>query len=121
MIADRRLCNLHCYHARTLWRALTANPVTQSDWEGGQLQSDWQVGSSVQQLNPMASLKALAKCCNLSRRIGFPIPALAKCNWLCAIIVSRFELEHTGHRGATLIHDRLDTQSCIARRPQLDG
>lgn len=30
-----------------LWEALTSEPFTQQYWEDGQLQSDWQAGSSV--------------------------------------------------------------------------
>lgn len=34
-----------------LWEAIVSEQFTQQYWEGGQLQSDWQVGSSVQHVN----------------------------------------------------------------------
>lgn len=100
-----------------LWSAITSEPFTQQYWEGG-LQSDWQVGSSVQHVDRDGESESIGEVLEsqppylLSYTFGSPnatgsVPERV-----------RFELEQYGARvKLTLIHDRLDIQSCtIANR-----
>lgn len=97
-----------------LWEALTSEAFTRQYWEDGQLQSDWQVGSSVQHINQDGESERIGEVLQsvpphlLSYTFGSPnvtgsVPSRV-----------RFELEQYGATvKLTLIHDRLDTQSCM--------
>lgn len=102
-----------------LWEALTSVVFTQQYWEDGQLQSDWQVGSSVQHINQDGEPESIGEVLQsqpphlLSYTFQSPNVAEAQPSRV------RFELEQYGATvKLTLIHDRLDTQSCmvISRR-----
>ena len=98
-----------------LWEALTSESFTQQYWEDGQLQSDWQVGSSVQHVNQDGESVDIGEVLQseppylLSYTFQSPNVTEAQPSRV------RFELEQ--HRAAvklTLIHYQLDTQSCMA-------
>jgi uncharacterized protein YndB with AHSA1/START domain len=98
-----------------LWEALTSEPFTQQYWEGGQLQSDWQVGSSVQQLNPDGESQGIGEVLQSEppHRLSYTLHSQNVTGSVPSRV--RFELEQYGVTvKLTLIHDRLDTQSCIA-------
>lgn len=97
-----------------LWEALTSESFTQQYWENGHLQSDWQVGSSVQRVNQDGEPVDIGEVLQseppylLSYTIQSPNVLEAQPSRV------RFELEQ--HRAAvklTLIHYQLDTQSCM--------
>ena len=96
-----------------LWEALTSEPFTQQYWEDG-LQSDWQVGSSVQYINQDGESEGIGEVLQsepphlLSYTFQSPNINAAQPSRV------RFELEQCGDNvKLTLIHDRLDTQSCM--------
>lgn len=106
------------YIATTLeqvWSAITGEAFTQQYWGDGQLQSDWQVDSSVQQIDQNGEVIGIVGkvleahppyllCYTFeSRNITEAMPSRV-----------RFELQQYGERvKLTLIHERLDTQSCM--------
>lgn len=96
-----------------LWSAITSEPFTQQYWEGG-LQSDWQVGSSVQQLDEngdedIGEVLESQPPYVLSYTFGSSNLTEAQPSRV------RFELEQYGTKvKLTLIHDRLDIQSCMS-------
>jgi uncharacterized protein YndB with AHSA1/START domain len=97
-----------------LWSAITSVAFTQQYWEGGQLQSDWQVGSSVQQLDKDGESQGIGEVLEsqppylLSYTLGSPNVTEAVPSRV------RFELEQYGATvKLTLIHTQLDTQSCM--------
>ena len=102
-----------------LWSALTSEQFTQQYWEGGQLQSDWQVGSSVQQIDKDGESESIGEVLEsqppylLSYTLTSPNLTEAHLSRV------RFELEPYGAIvKLTLIHAQLDLQSCmtISRR-----
>lgn len=97
-----------------LWSALTSEPFTQQFWEDGQLQSDWQVGSSVQHVNQEGESDWQGEVLQsepphlLSYTFHSPHVTEAPPSRV------RFQLEQCGATvKLTLIHDRLDAQSCM--------
>ncbi|NEQ21006.1 MAG: ATPase [Microcoleus sp. SIO2G3] len=98
-----------------LWEALTSEPFTQQYWEEGQLQSDWQVGSSVQQINPDGESQGIGEVLQSEPpyRLSYTLQPPNVTSSLPSRV--RFEMEPYGVTvKLTLIHERLNTQSCIA-------
>jgi len=105
------------YIATTLeqvWSAITSEQFTQQYWEGGQLQSDWQVGSSVQQIDKEGESQGIGEVLEshppylLSYTLTSPNVTEVQPSRV------RFELEQYGATvKLTLIHARLDPQSCM--------
>lgn len=98
-----------------LWEALTSEPFTQQYWEDGQLQSDWQVGSSVQHVNHDGASVGIGEVLQsepphlLSYTFQSPHVTEAQPSRV------RFELEQYGATvKLTLIHYQLAPQSCMA-------
>jgi uncharacterized protein YndB with AHSA1/START domain len=97
-----------------LWEALTSESFIQQYWDGGQIESDWQVGSSVQHINPDGESDWQGEVLQseppylLSYTFWTPDAAETQPSRV------RFELEQYGATvKLTLIHDRLDLQSCM--------
>ncbi len=97
-----------------LWEALTSEPFTQQYWEDGQLQSDWQVGSSVQHVNQDGEPLSIGEVLQsepphlLSYTFQSPDVTETQPSRVC------FELEQYGATvKLTLIHYQLDAQSCM--------
>ena len=98
-----------------LWEALTSESFAQQYWENGQLQSDWQVGSSVQHVNQGGESVDIGEVLQseppylLSYTFQSPHATEAQPSRV------RFELQQSGATvKLTLIHYRLDAQSCMA-------
>lgn len=96
-----------------LWEAITSESFTQQYWQDEQLQSDWQVGSSVQQTNADGELEETGEVLQSEPpyRLAYtlqPLDATAPSR-------IRFMLDQHGAKvKLTLIHDRLDTQSYMS-------
>ncbi len=98
-----------------LWEALTSEPFTQQYWEDGQLQSDWQVGSSVEQINPDGESQSIGEVLQSEPpyRLSYTLhsPNVTEAQPFRV----RFDLEPYGVTvKLTVIHERLGTQSCMA-------
>jgi uncharacterized protein YndB with AHSA1/START domain len=95
-----------------LWEALTSETFTQQYWGDGQLQSDWQVGSSVQHVNQDGKPEGIGEVLQSEPpyRLSYTFQPLNVTGSQPSRV--RFELEQYGATvKLTLIHDRLDTQS----------
>jgi uncharacterized protein YndB with AHSA1/START domain len=99
-----------------LWKALTSESFTQQYWPEG-LESDWQVGSPVQPINPEGEPREPGEVLQSEppHRLTYTVPALSTSEPSRV----RFELEQAGDSvKLTLIHDRLadrlTPQSCMA-------
>jgi uncharacterized protein YndB with AHSA1/START domain len=95
-----------------LWAALTSTAFTQQYWQDGQLQSDWQVGSSVQHINQDGESDWQGEVLQAEppHVLSYTFQALNITEAQPSRV--RFELEQYGPTvKLTLIHDRLDTQS----------
>jgi uncharacterized protein YndB with AHSA1/START domain len=97
-----------------LWDALTSEAFTQQYWQAGHLQSDWQEGSPVQHINsesePDWQGEVLQSEPPYRLAYSFQSPSTTEVQPFRV----RFELEQYGSKvKLTLIHDRLDTQSCM--------
>lgn len=102
-----------------LWEALTSEAFTQQYWADGQLESDWQVGSVVQQVNQNGRSEEIGEVLQSEppHLLSYTVRSLN----LAEVAVTelqpsrvRFELTQYGALvKLTLIHDRLDTQSCV--------
>jgi uncharacterized protein YndB with AHSA1/START domain len=97
-----------------LWDALTSEPFTQQFWEDGQLESDWQVGSSVEHVNADGEPDWHGEVLQSEppHRLSYTVQPLDEPE----VEPSRvcFRLEPYGDTvKLTLIHDRLDVQSCV--------
>jgi uncharacterized protein YndB with AHSA1/START domain len=97
-----------------LWAALTSETFTQQYWQDGQLQSDWQVGSSVQHVNSDGESDWQGEV------LQSEPPHLLSYTYQPLDVTEaqpsrvRFQLEqHENAVKLTLIHDRLDTQTCM--------
>lgn len=97
-----------------LWEAITSEAFTQQYWEGG-LQSDWQVGSFVQQIDKDGESEDIGEVLEshppylLSYTLTSPNITEAQPSRV------RFELEqYRSTVKLTLIHDRLDIQSYMS-------
>jgi uncharacterized protein YndB with AHSA1/START domain len=98
-----------------LWDALTDEAFTQQYWGEGQLQSDWQVGSSVEHLKPDGEPDWQGEVLQAERpyRLAYSVQQFDEMDLPLSRV--RFELKQSGIKvKLTLIHDRLDTQSCMA-------
>ena len=96
-----------------LWEALTSEPFTQQYWEDG-LQSDWQAGSSVQHINQNGESEGIGEVLQSEppHLLSYTFQSLNVTGSVPSCV--RFELEQYGATvKLTLIHDRLDTQSCM--------
>lgn len=99
-----------------LWEALTSEAFTQQYWEDGQLESDWQVGSSVQQVNQEGESEEVGEV--LQSEPPHLLSYTVRSSNLTQVQEEqpsriRFELMQDGAMvKLTLIHDRLDIQSC---------
>jgi uncharacterized protein YndB with AHSA1/START domain len=96
-----------------LWDALTSEAFTQQYWGDGQLQSDWQVGSSIEQVNPEGKSESIGEVLQSEppHRLAYSFRTSVTESQPSRV---QFELEQAGTTvKLTLIHDRLDTQSCI--------
>lgn len=96
-----------------LWEALTSEAFTQQYWGDG-LQSDWQVGSSVQHLNQDGESDWQGEVLQSEPpyRLAYTFQSLDAIEAQPSRV--RFELEQYGATvKLTLIHDRLDIQSCM--------
>jgi len=96
-----------------LWSAITSEQFTQQYWEGGQLQSDWQVGSSVRHVNQDGETESIGEV------LESQPPQLLSYTFGSSNVTGtvpsrvRFKLEQYGARvKLTLIHTQLDIQSC---------
>ncbi|KAM3090670.1 SRPBCC family protein [Phormidesmis sp. 146-35] len=102
-----------------LWEALTSDAFTQQYWGDGQLASDWQVGSPVQHINQDGQSEGVGEVLQSE-----PPHRLAYSVWSPDVVEVQpsrvlFKLEQAGARvKLTLIHDRLDTQSCLSLSQQ---
>jgi uncharacterized protein YndB with AHSA1/START domain len=97
-----------------LWEALTSEAFTQQYWGDGQLQSDWQVGSSVQYVNQDGEPEDIGEVLQSEPpyRLAYSFQPLNATEIQPTRV--RFQLEPYGNTvKLTLIHDRLDVQSCI--------
>ncbi|PSB15898.1 ATPase [Phormidesmis priestleyi ULC007] len=97
-----------------LWEALTSEAFTQQYWGDGQLQSDWEVGSSVQHINPDGESDWQGEVLQSEppQRLAYTFQLPNETELQPSRV--RFELEQSGTTvKLTLIHDRLDTQSCL--------
>jgi uncharacterized protein YndB with AHSA1/START domain len=99
-----------------LWAALTSESFTQQYWPEG-LESDWQVGSPVQPVNPEGKPREPGEVLQSEppHRLTYTVPSSPESEPSRV----RFELEQAGATvKLTLIHDRLTahltTQSCMA-------
>jgi uncharacterized protein YndB with AHSA1/START domain len=98
-----------------LWDALTDEAFTQQYWGEGQLQSDWQVGSSVEHINPDGEPDWQGEVLQAEPpyRLAYSVQQFDEMDLPPSRV--RFELKQSGTTvKLTLIHDRLDTQSCMA-------
>ncbi|NHC35337.1 SRPBCC domain-containing protein [Scytonema millei] len=98
-----------------LWEAIVSEQFTQQYWEGGQLQSDWKVGSSVQQIDEDGEPEDIGEV------LESQPPYLLSYTFGSSNIMGsvpnhvRFELEQYGSTvKLTLIHDLLDIQSYMS-------
>ncbi|MBD2309112.1 SRPBCC domain-containing protein [Chroococcidiopsis sp. FACHB-1243] len=97
-----------------LWSAIVSEQFTQQYWEGGQLQSDWQVGSSVQQIDKDGETESIGEV--LESQPPYLLSYTLTSPNLTEAVPSRvrFKLEQYGARvKLTLIHTQLDLQSCM--------
>jgi uncharacterized protein YndB with AHSA1/START domain len=97
-----------------LWEALTSEAFTQQYWGDGQLQSDWQVGSSVQHVNQDGESDWQGEVLQSEppHLLSYTFQSLNVTEVQPSRV--RFELEQYGTTvKLTLIHDRLDAQSCM--------
>jgi uncharacterized protein YndB with AHSA1/START domain len=97
-----------------LWDALTSEAFTQQYWGGEQLQSDWRVGSSVQHVNPDGESESIGEVLQSEppHRLAYSVQLTGTTEVQPSRM--RFELERYGTTvKLTLIHDRLDVQSCM--------
>lgn len=97
-----------------LWEALTSVEFTQQYWEDGQLQSDWQVGSSVQQINQDGETEGIGEVLQSEppHLLSYTFQPLNVTGSVPSRV--RFELEQYGATvKLTLIHNQLDIQSCM--------
>jgi uncharacterized protein YndB with AHSA1/START domain len=102
-----------------LWDALTDEAFTQQYWGEGQLQSDWQVGSSVQHINPDGEPDWQGEVLQSEppHRLAYSFQQSDEIDLPPSRV--RFELKQAGATvKLTLIHDRLDTQSCMTANSQ---
>ena len=97
-----------------LWEALTSEPFIQQYWQDGRLQSDWQVGSSVQHVNPDGESVGIGEV------LQSEPPHLLSYTLQSPNVIEtqpsrvHFQLEQSGAAvKLTLIHYQLDTQSCM--------
>ena len=98
-----------------LWEELTSESFTQQYWEDGQLQSDWQVGSSIQQVNQNGESVDIGEVLQSEPpyRLTYTVQVTDTTEAQPSRV--RFELEQSGATvKLTLIHHRLDAQSCMA-------
>lgn len=109
-----------------LWDALTSAAFTQQYWGDGQLQSDWQVGDSVQHINSEGESDWQGEVLQSEPpyRLAYSVqsPDAADISDISDAFDDpevhlsrvRFELEQYGDTvKLTLIHDQLDAQSCL--------
>jgi uncharacterized protein YndB with AHSA1/START domain len=109
-----------------LWEALTSEAFTAQYWGDGQLQSEWQVGDSVEHVNAQGELDWQGTVLQSERphRLTYTVqpsnPSLDEADTPIDLHPSRvrFQLEQAGQTvKLTLIHDRLDmrldAQSCM--------
>ena len=97
-----------------LWEALTSEAFTQQYWGDGQLQSDWQVGSFVQHVNQDGESEGIGQVLQSEppHRLAYTFQSPGATEVQPSRV--RFELEQYGATvKLTLIHDRLDAQSCM--------
>jgi uncharacterized protein YndB with AHSA1/START domain len=100
-----------------LWEALTSESFTQQYWGDGQLQSDWQVGSPVQQIDAEGKSKRTGEVLqsDAPHRLSYSFQSTEADVYAVQPSRVRFELAQYGDMvKLTLIHDRLDAQSCLA-------
>jgi uncharacterized protein YndB with AHSA1/START domain len=98
-----------------LWDALTNEAFTRQYWGEGQLQSDWQVGSSVEHINSDGESEWQGEVLQSEppHHLAYSFQQFDDMDLPPSRV--RFELEQSGATvKLTLIHDRLDTQSCMA-------
>ena len=97
-----------------LWEALTSEAFTQQYWGDGQLQSDWQVGSSVQHINQDGESDWQGKVLQSEppHRLAYTFESPGATEIQPSSVC--FELEQYGATvKLTLIHERLDPQSVV--------
>jgi uncharacterized protein YndB with AHSA1/START domain len=97
-----------------LWDALTDEAFTQQYWGEGQLQSDWQIGSSVQHINSEGESDWQGEVLQSEppHHLAYSFQPIDEMEMPPSRV--RFELIQTGAKvKLTLIHDRLETQSCM--------
>ena len=97
-----------------LWEAIVSEEFTQQYWSGGQLQSDWQVGSSVQHVNQEGETESIGEV------LESQAPQLLSYTFSSSNVTGtapfhvRFKLEQYGSRvKLTLIQTALDVQSSM--------
>jgi uncharacterized protein YndB with AHSA1/START domain len=98
-----------------LWEALTSEAFIQQYWGDGQLQSDWQVGSSVQHVNQDGESDWQGEVLQSEppHRLSYTFQPFNVTESQPSRV--RFELEQYGTTvKLTLIHDLLDTQTCMS-------
>ena len=106
-----------------LWDALTNEAFVQQYWADrpeskpadGQIQSDWQLGASVDRPNPDGESERLCEVLHSEppHRLVYSFQSTDATDMRPSR--ARFELEQCGDTvKLTLIHDRLDTQSCMS-------
>jgi uncharacterized protein YndB with AHSA1/START domain len=99
-----------------LWDALTSEAFMQQYWGNGQLQSDWQVGSPVQHVDPEGKSQSIGEVLQSEapHRLSFSFQLADVDVYAVQPSRVRFELEQSGEMvKLTLIHDRLVSQSCL--------
>ncbi|WNZ26946.1 ATPase [Leptolyngbya sp. NK1-12] len=97
-----------------LWDALTSEAFTQQYWGEGQLQSDWQVGATIQHINPDGEPDWQGEVLQSEppHRLAYSFQPLDATENQPSHV--QFELQQYGTLvKLTLIHNRLDAQSCL--------
>ncbi|OKH30969.1 hypothetical protein NIES2101_41940 [Calothrix sp. HK-06] len=97
-----------------LWEAIVSEQFTQQYWKGGQLQSDWQVGSSVEHVNQDGETESVGEV--LESQAPQLLSYTFSSSNVTGTVPSKvcFRLEQQGTRvKLTLIQTALDVQSCM--------
>ena len=92
-----------------LWTALTSGDFTEKYWDGGRIQSDWEVGSPVECAGKRGTIRGTVLQVETPRRLSYTFGASSLRQQQPSRVV--FELEHVGSVvKLTVTHDELDDE-----------